>query len=199
MTTCGLLYEKNDSPWTYRCVLDKGHSGECDPRLVPPPRLEEPPQAEPPPLGCPNCGAPESRWRVMIPGGGLACDVCDAVIPPELVEATRATATATAESPSYRVAEQVFRIAMRHSGGRLWSWDEVPFLQKVEWCREVELAGLTGSGAFLDQLDRLQEEVANLSSEGLLRMGIGDSPVRYHAHGETLWPVYPNGMCRGCS
>jgi hypothetical protein len=53
--------------------------------------------------------------------------------------------------------------------------------------------------AAADAIDGLTEEVANLSSEGLLRMGLGHSPIRYHAHGEVLWPVAPtSGMCRGC-
>lgn len=154
MTTCGLQYEKGDSPWVYRCVLDKGHSGECDPQLVPPP-----PRVAP----------------------------ADVTV----------QATALATSPAYRVAEQVFLIAMKHAG-RPWTWDRVSITQKAEWCREVEAAGLTGAGALLDTLDRLQEEVGNLSSEGLLRMGLHDSPVRYHAHGEVLWPVGPRGMCQGC-
>jgi hypothetical protein len=39
---CPNMFDKADEPWTYRCVLAKGHDGECDPQLRPPPRESTP-------------------------------------------------------------------------------------------------------------------------------------------------------------
>lgn len=46
----------------------------------------ERPVSERPEPTCPSCGAPEPRWRVLM-GGGMACDVCDEIIPLEIEKA----------------------------------------------------------------------------------------------------------------
>lgn len=54
--------------------------------------------------------------------------------------------------------------------------------------------------ALRHRVDELTEMLANLETEGLLEMGNHPtSSLRYHLHGQTLWPVNPaSGMCRGC-
>jgi hypothetical protein len=34
---CANQFDRPDEPWTYRCVREKGHDGDCDPQLRPPP------------------------------------------------------------------------------------------------------------------------------------------------------------------
>ncbi len=133
MTQCSKLYERADEPWTYRCVLEEGHEGDCAPALRPP---------------------------------VVAAELMVVPISDEELAAVRER--------------------LRDPTPKMWNSSTM---------REV-VSRLDASERVLAERT---EEVANLSTEGLLRMGNHNSFVRYHAHGDVLWPVYPaNGMCRGC-
>ena len=194
---CGNLFERADQPWTYRCVMPAGHEGDCDPQLrPPPPAREEPPSAAERIaeqvflIAMKHAGrsftwaqvgaSQKAEWIREVERAGLtgSTEFLDAL---DRVEAEAAT---VASRPVSALEARLLDLGNRRGITR----------HDDEFVREL---GAAAREAALI-LGQLYSEVDNLSSEGLLRMGVGNSPVRYHAHGEVLWPVGPSGMCRAC-
>ena len=196
---CGKTFDRADQPWTYYCVLPAGHEGDCDPQLRPPPPAPGP--AEPPSaaeriaeqvflIAMKHAGrnwtwaqvgpTQQAEWireveRAGLTGSSQFLDALDRV---------EAEATVMANRPVSPLEATLADLGNRRGITR----------HDDEFVRQLGAAAREASQV----LGQLYAEVDNLSSEGLLRMGNGNSFVRYHAHGEVLWPVYPNGMCRGC-